>query len=613
MRERALQAWVLWCVLVAQTVLTLPWLWRTAPFTDEALYLSAGHQEWSHWLHATALPDYASWFSGAPVLYPPLGALADSLGGLAAARALSLVFMLGATSCVYLAATRLFGQQAGLFASAVFAVSGLVVHNGAFATYNPLAMFLLAAGLWAGVRASDGSYGWLAGCAAALAMANAAKYATLAWDPVVMGVAFLHAWPRGAAEALRRGFSLAMTLAFLDLGLLACGGLQYFRGVMDTTVARTIHFGTTSPPSAILARAAIITGLIVVLALAGVLMSIVLRATVVASLRSCCSSSSVLSSPLSTRHTWASWAHSTRTWVSVCSSLLSPPVMDAARSSDGQASGCQPHGWHAGAACGCLLVAILITGRIQTVQFRGPSTTVATQLVSTISHGYKRGTYILSDGAARMEQYYLPQIPFHSWLGIFDPTAATQAAYENRICSDAVSLVILRLSHKQYDHPYDSRVERLLGRTGKYRLVITAGQGNYATQVWQLEPGSAGEAAGETPDPDRDRHSGSCRAAGRDPGCAGQPRCAAASPLSAHPRKRGPGGPQRQLLPAGPCHGTFRRSGHQPADNAVGGFVRLCHRGTARRWWSSTRPSSDRSPGSRPHKLPATGRCRSFR
>ena len=67
----------------------------------------------------------------------------------------------------------------------------------------------------------------------------------------------------------------------------------------------------------------------------------------------------------------------------------------------------------------------------------------------------------------------------------------TQLRYENRICSDAVSLVILRLSHKQYDHPYDSRVEKLLGRTGKYRLVITAGQGNYATQVWQLEPGSA--------------------------------------------------------------------------------------------------------------------------
>jgi hypothetical protein len=488
MRQRAVRAWVLWCVLVAQIVLTLPWLWRTAPFTDEALYLSAGHQEWSHWLHGTALPDYASWFSGAPVLYPPLGALADSLGGLAAARALSLVLMLGATSFVYLAAARLFGREAGLFACAVFAVCGLVVHNGAFATYNPLALFLLAAGTWAGVRASDGSYGWLAACAAALAMANAAKYATLAWDPVVVGVAFLHAWPRGAAEALRRGFSLAMTLAFLDLGLLACAGLQYYRGVMDTTVARTIHFGTTSPPSAILGRAAIITGLVVVPALVGVLMSVVLRA------RFCVTALLLLLvlgafiAPLDQAHLGQLGSLDKNMGFGLpfaaiaagygCSAVISwsGQRLPAARLA-------------AAAACGCLVAAVLITGRIQTVQFRGVSTTVATQLVSTIGHGYKRGTYILSDGAARMEQYYLPQIPFHSWLGIFDPTAATQAAYEKRICSDAVSLVILRLSHKLYDHPYDSRVVKLLSRTGKYRLAITAGQGNYATQVWQLEPG----------------------------------------------------------------------------------------------------------------------------
>ena len=42
--------------------------------------------------------------------------IAIELGGLAAARALSLVLMLGATSFVYLAAARLFGREAGLFA-----------------------------------------------------------------------------------------------------------------------------------------------------------------------------------------------------------------------------------------------------------------------------------------------------------------------------------------------------------------------------------------------------------------------------------------------------------------------------------------------------------------
>ena len=158
MRDRAAHAWVLWSVLVAQAVLTLPWLWRTAPFTDEALYLQAGHQEWSHWLGGAVLPDYAAWFSGVPVLYPPLGAAADSVGGLAGARGLSLIMMLATTCLVYLAASQLFGRQVASFASALFAISGLVVHNGAFATFNPLAMFLLALGLWAAVKAGSGGY-----------------------------------------------------------------------------------------------------------------------------------------------------------------------------------------------------------------------------------------------------------------------------------------------------------------------------------------------------------------------------------------------------------------------------------------------------------------------
>jgi hypothetical protein len=490
MRERAVRAWILWCVLAGQTVLTLPWLWRTAPFTDEALYLRAGHQEWSHWLHGTALPDYASWFSGAPVLYPPLGAAADALGGLAAARALSLVLMLGATCCVYLAAARLFGRDAGLFASAVFAVSGLVVHNGAFATYNPLAMFLLAAAMWAGVRASAGSYGWVAGCAAALAMANAAKYATLAWDPVVIGVVFLHAWPRGAAEALRRGVSLAMTLVFADLGLLACGGLQYFRGVMDTTVVRTIHFGATSPPSVILWRAAVVTGLVVLPALGGVLLSIVFRARFSVSVLLLLLVLGAFIAPLDQAHLGQLGSLDKNMGFGLPFAAIAAGY--ACSAIVGLAGERLPAGRLAGgAACGCLLIAVLIAGRIQTVQFRGASTTAASQIVHTISRGYRPGTYILSDGAARMEQYYLPQIPFRSWMGIFDPAPATQAKYENRICNDAVSLVILRLDHKTYDHPYDRRVQELLSRTGKYRLATTAGQGNYATQVWQLDSGRA--------------------------------------------------------------------------------------------------------------------------
>src|SRR3984885_13568252 len=77
-------------------------------FQDEAEYLWAGHLEWSHWLHGTVLPPFASYFSGAPVIYPPLGALADTAGGLAGARLLSLVFMLGATILLWGTTGRLF-------------------------------------------------------------------------------------------------------------------------------------------------------------------------------------------------------------------------------------------------------------------------------------------------------------------------------------------------------------------------------------------------------------------------------------------------------------------------------------------------------------------------
>ena len=69
-----------------QAILSLRLTWSNTAFQDEGLYLRAGHLEWTRWLHQAAIPDFPSYFSGAPVIYPPLGAVADSLGGLAAAR-----------------------------------------------------------------------------------------------------------------------------------------------------------------------------------------------------------------------------------------------------------------------------------------------------------------------------------------------------------------------------------------------------------------------------------------------------------------------------------------------------------------------------------------------
>lgn len=70
-------------VLALQTVLALRLMWSKTGFNDEALYLWAGHLELAHILHGTPVPAFQTYFSGAPVIYPPLGALADNLGGLA--------------------------------------------------------------------------------------------------------------------------------------------------------------------------------------------------------------------------------------------------------------------------------------------------------------------------------------------------------------------------------------------------------------------------------------------------------------------------------------------------------------------------------------------------
>ena len=115
--------WPLLAVLAMQAALSVGMLRDKTAFGDEALYLSAGHLEWAHWLHGTPIPAYQTWFSGAPVIYPPFGAIASSLGGLAAARLLSLVCMLGVTSLVWGTAARLLDdKRAAYFAAALFAV-----------------------------------------------------------------------------------------------------------------------------------------------------------------------------------------------------------------------------------------------------------------------------------------------------------------------------------------------------------------------------------------------------------------------------------------------------------------------------------------------------------
>lgn len=258
-------------VLVAQAVCSARLIDSNGAFADEALYIWAGHLQIAHWLHGTPVPAFATYFSGAPVIYPPIAAVFDRLGGLAAVRALSLVIMLGTTALCYATAQRLAGRRAAFFAAAAFAALGVSMRLGAFATYDALALFLLAGATYMAVRAGEGQIasGWLAGAASLLALADATKYAAALFDPVVVLVVLLvAARDRPWRAALGRAATHALyTLSALGL-LVALGGSEYVQGISQTTLARA---DATAPPMAALSQSWHLIGWLGVLALLGAL------------------------------------------------------------------------------------------------------------------------------------------------------------------------------------------------------------------------------------------------------------------------------------------------------------------------------------------------------
>lgn len=129
---------------------------RNTASAAEAQYLTIGHQEIAHLLHGAAPPaNVASTLPGAPVLYPVLGAYADGIGGLAAARAVSLVAMLITTALLYTMTRRLFNEQVGVYAGALFGATEAVILAGNLATPDATSLCLLALSCWIVVRTAS--------------------------------------------------------------------------------------------------------------------------------------------------------------------------------------------------------------------------------------------------------------------------------------------------------------------------------------------------------------------------------------------------------------------------------------------------------------------------
>jgi hypothetical protein len=274
--SRGTARWPLLAVLGVQVALSLRLVWSNTAFQDEALYLRAGHLEWAHWLHGAQIPDFPSYFSGAPVLYPPVGALADSVGGLAAARMLSLAFMLAVTALLWTTTRRLFGQRAALLAAGLFATLAGTQFLGAFATYDAMALFLLALAAWLAVRSVAcepmARTILLIVCGMTMAVADAVKYATVVFTPVVIVlVALVVARRYRSVVGLVAGLTVLCSWLFLVVVAVVLGGHQYWLGITATTLHR--------PPSdvsaaTILQRSYVWTGLILLLAVLGALLAI---------------------------------------------------------------------------------------------------------------------------------------------------------------------------------------------------------------------------------------------------------------------------------------------------------------------------------------------------
>jgi hypothetical protein len=240
--------WLYWLplvtVVVAQALLSARLIPASYASGDEGRYIYAGHQLIHELLHGGGSPYYETYFSGAPVIYPVLAALADSAGGLTAACLMSAVFMIVATIMLFMVTSELFGYWSAIFASGLFAGLGLTQDLGALATYDAMSLMLVSVAAYGAVRAgrSPGcdlrgkQTGWLLTIPAVLFLANATKYMTIIFDPFVIALAALQV--SGWKAKVKRMAALGVATLTLDALFLFLAGGAYIHGLLFSTLAR---------------------------------------------------------------------------------------------------------------------------------------------------------------------------------------------------------------------------------------------------------------------------------------------------------------------------------------------------------------------------------------
>jgi hypothetical protein len=504
--------WALGAVLLVQAGLSARLVWTGTADQDEAGYLWAGHLEWAHWVHAAPVPDLGAALSGAPVAYPLLGALADDVGGLTAARVLSLGLMLGVTVLLWATTSRLYGRRAALLACALFATLAGTQFLGSLATADAPALLLLALATWLGVRGAGAGVGaearvaggagvgaearvaggagvgvkggagrrrvtllrtaLLLGAGLGLAAANVTEYATVLFTPVLVGVVLLAGRPgaRGA-RVLGAGLVLGAWAVPVAVGAaVVAGGRNDWPSVWAGALAYPA--GDAAGPS-VLRDAYVATSLVLVLAVLGVFLSARSRAPRPAPVR---------------------WLPA----VLLAAALLVPAAQAGRHSTDGLANHVVFGAWFAAIAAGYALARLSRVDRgygwaavmalpIAAATLFGsmggahalhrgwPDATALVRVLGPATHAHP-GSYLAEDD--EVAAYYLrSQVRWQNWSGTrsfrYGGQPAGAASYAAAIARHHFALVVVDFGDTA---AADAQITTDLRRTGGYHVLARAGR-----------------------------------------------------------------------------------------------------------------------------------------
>jgi len=328
----------------------------------------------------------------------------------------------------------------------------------------------------------DGGIRWLLICPIALAASNAAKYPTLAWDPVIVAVVVFYGWSKGRFQALWLAASVTATTAALDLGILMFGGANLAQGVLRSTIYPTAQAAVPSSSLSVLGHAVLMTGLIILIALAGVWASVIKKMPATATLFLVLLVLAALVAPIEqARQHQLTSLDENMSFGLPFAALAAGYALGAWR----QWLGWQRH-WGkviATTAAVVTVIMMLIVGRIEGVQFSGPGSGSAHKIALAIAHNYTAGTFVLVGGSPRTDQYNVPIVPPQRWLTSSDLTVQTVS----QICAQ-VSVIVLPPIGPYNSDRADVQIA-LLAHTLGTRMAI-AGSGDHATEVWALHRGS---------------------------------------------------------------------------------------------------------------------------